>query len=259
MLPLLDLFMPLSYPLQGLTWNLGLLPLFLIFILNYVINLILGRFLLKLANFDFAGKRRRFLTLFAFSTFVIFVWEFVIGFFWPFNYVLAGVLLIVVYLGIFRAFDLSWKRAFAYGLIFAILTNPLVGDLVLGLPSQSHTSSFGSARMALPDLAKKVEARGVGIEMKENTQFEKDETIVRIDVKGSSSILTSNIFFSCAEPEFCANSDAPLMVTTDRITVKQKTTGGVAVCSGDGIKFYVCVAKSKDSAANACTAKCGLG
>ena len=255
MLPLLDLAMPSSYPLNATT--AVVFALFLI--LNYVVNIVLGWFLLRLANFDFAAGRGRFLKLFTISTLLFFAFELVIGFLWPYNYAIAGVLLFAVYAGIFSKLGLSSKRALAYGLIFAILTNPLVGDIALGGTGSSQQTF--PAELALRSMVPTIyyKMNGVGIETQENLGFY--FAILRPDVlENSGRVITpDNIEFICAQSEFCAASNAPLIVTADQIgPTKTTISGAAAVCSGDGQHYYVCIAKSKNTAAEVCKTKCGF-
>jgi len=258
MFPLFDVGAPASYPLSATTPIVYALFL----ILNYVINIGLGWFLLKLANFDFAAGRGRFLKLFAISTFLVFVVEVPFAILPPINYAVAVIVLTVVYCTVFRKLGLSLKRAFAYSLIFAVLTNPIIGDFTLS--ATGYTAEYGyhrgpsDASSIIPDLVNKVYQRGVAIEVKENVKFKEDMT--RSGVSYNDPIILSNINFVCAESAFCSASGAPLTVTDNRVVVRyaEQNPSEIAVCSGDGKKFYVCISKSTTLAENECKTKCGL-
>lgn len=142
-------------------------------------------------------------------------------------------------------------------LVISVIVAVAILGVLLGFLGNLGNLGAG-AKSVMPDLAKKVESRGVGIEVKDNVQFEKDDTILRSDVKGASSIILSQIEFVCAQSEFCSASDAPVQVKSDRVHVTQRTSGGVALCSGDGSKFYVCVAKTTADADKECTSKCRI-
>ena len=142
-----------------------------------------------------------------------------------------------------------------------LVISVIVAVAILGvlLSFLGGIGQFGTnAQTVMPDLAKKVDSKGYGIEVKEGVQFEKDSTILRNDVKGSSSIIRDNIEFVCAQADFCGSSTAPIEVKSTQVSVREKTTGGVAVCSSDGNKFFVCIAKTSADANKECFSKCRL-
>jgi len=133
MVILLDVLYP-TYPTSGLGYASDILVFFFMLAANFLVNLALAAILLKLApKFSFKKKGRELILLVAGLTVLAFFLEIAFSAFSFANYVFSLFMLAGIYYWLFKRLGLKWKRALACGLAFGILTNPLVGDMIIYL------------------------------------------------------------------------------------------------------------------------------
>lgn len=120
---------------------------------------------------------------------------------------------------------------------------------------------FGAnAKTVMPDLMKKVQARGVGLEVKDKVEFSSGDRYFPAEVVGETPVNPANVKFSCNTEagSICGTgTEQPVTVTSSQIVVNKKISGAVAVCSADGINYRVCIGTTSAKASEQCATKTG--
>lgn len=120
--------------------------------------------------------------------------------------------------------------------------------------------SFGAkdAKSVMPQLLAKVHQSGYGIEFEKGVEFKQGAIILRGDVVGQAAVSSDNVKFSCSDTSICG-SGKPIPATDQQLgPVNTKITAAVAVCTKDGVSFWVSVHTTADGATTDCKSKAKL-
>ncbi|MFH0835090.1 MAG: hypothetical protein V1881_02000 [Candidatus Micrarchaeota archaeon] len=143
----------------------------------------------------------------------------------------------------------------------------ILAGIVLGLFIVFYFTTFwqpsyfsgNNAREVIPVEFNRVHQRGTGLEVMEHVEFTAASRFYRKDAIGESAVSESNLEFYCDDATICGDESSPLTVTSERITVNKKIAGAIAVCTGDGSKYYAVIAAKGLDASSEAKAKCNLG
>ncbi len=147
-------------------------------------------------------------------------------------------------------------------LVISVIVAVAILGMLLGF--LGNIGGFGAkAKDVIPDLVKKIQQKGFGLENKDSVEFNKDDRIYQQDAIGTSSVDEKNILFVCASDSICSDgTDTPLTVTDTKIVCNRKISVTVAVCyNGNHDNLYRIViggSTASDSAASKAETECGL-
>ncbi len=122
--------------------------------------------------------------------------------------------------------------------------------------------SFGAtgARDTMKSLVSKIYQRGGGSEIAKRADFDGGLRILRNDIIGETPIVEKNVKFLCAETSFCKGKEAPMDITTEKITVgDRKVSGSIAAFKQYGAGPYcICVGTTDEpgNTADYCEKNC---
>lgn len=144
-------------------------------------------------------------------------------------------------------------------LVISVIVAIAILGILLGFIGGIGT--FGAdARTVMSDLMKKVQQRGFGMEVKDKAEFPQGVQYYARDVVGESPVDPKNVKFECATGDArCTGQGAPITMSETVIgPVSKKLQAAVAVCTGDALNYYVCVASTPAAASTECATRCNL-
>ena len=144
-------------------------------------------------------------------------------------------------------------------LVISVIVAIAILGLLLGF--LGGIGGFGAkAKDVIPHLGKKVQAKGFGLELKENVEFNKGDSIYQRDAIGQAPISKDDVEFRCVSGNGCGSSDTdPVTITSTSLVGNQKISLTVAVClkESDG-KYYVSVGKKTQEVRSEAEGTCNL-
>jgi len=148
-------------------------------------------------------------------------------------------------------------------LVISVIVAIAILGILLGFIGGIGT--FGAdARTVMSDSMKKVQQRGFGVEVKDKAEFPLGVQYFAKDVVGESPVNPENVKFYCGDTSesLCGSgAGAPIPIATGNTyvgPVVKKITAAVAVCTGDGQFYSVCIGTTSADASTTCVEKCGL-
>lgn len=157
------------------------------------------------------------------------------------------------------------KRGQAFDTMMLVIS-VIVAVAILGLLLSflGGIGGFGAkAKDVIPDLVKKVQSKGFGLEIKENVEFNNGDSIYRKDAVGQAPIDPNDVEFKCpSDAKGCGpinDADAAVQVSDTRIVGRQKISLTVAAClkESDGT-YQVVIGKLSDKVRSAAETACNL-
>jgi hypothetical protein len=137
------------------------------------------------------------------------------------------------------------KRGQAFDTMMLVIS-VIVAVAILGmlLGFLGGIGGFGAkAKDVIPDLVKKVQQKGFGLEPKDKVEFTKGDSIYRADAKGTAPISTDSVNFMCYDSanSICSSSsDTPLTVSQHgSIVCNENIAVAVVVCFNDRDSTYI--------------------
>jgi len=124
-------------------------------------------------------------------------------------------------------------------LVISVIVAVAILGMLLGF--LGGIGGFGAkAKDVIPDLVKKVQQKGFGLEPKDNVEFNPGDSIYRDDAKGTAPISKDSVKFVCFDDNVCSGgTDTPLTVDEQSITCNQRIAVAVAVCYKDDDGTYI--------------------
>ncbi len=119
-------------------------------------------------------------------------------------------------------------------LVISVIVAIAILGLLLGF--LGGIGGFGAkAKDVIPDLVKKVQAKGFGLELKENVEFNKGDSIYQRDAIGQAPISKDDLKFDCVRSDASCGtaSDSPVFLGSNNLVGNQKISLTVAVCLGE--------------------------
>jgi len=137
---------------------------------------------------------------------------------------------------------MEMKRGQAFDTMMLVIS-VIVAVAILGmlLGFLGGIGGFGAkAKDVIPDLVKKVQQSGFGLEPKENVEFSKGDSIYQATAKGTAPISTDAIKFICYDDNVCSGgTDTPLTVEDNKIVCNENIAVAIVVCFNDDDSEYV--------------------
>ncbi len=114
-----------------------------------------------------------------------------------------------------------------------------------------------NAKEVMPDLMKKVNQRGYGMEINKKVMFEQGNRFYRLDAIGESPISEDAVKFVC-DGAVCSAQTSPLTITETSIVVNDKITATVAVCLGKDQNYKIVVGDVPEEVSSKAEQECSL-
>ena len=124
-------------------------------------------------------------------------------------------------------------------LVISVIVAVAILGMLLGF--LGGIGGFGAkAKDVIPDLVKKVQQAGFGLEPKDKVEFTKGDTVYRETAKGTAPISTDSIKFVCYDDSVCSGgSDTPLTVEDNKVICNENIAVAIVVCFKDSESQYL--------------------
>jgi len=137
---------------------------------------------------------------------------------------------------------MKMKRGQAFDTMMLVIS-VIVAVAILGmlLGFLGGIGGFGAkAKDVIPDLVKKVQQKGFGLEPKDKVEFSKGDSLYRDDAKGTAAISKESIKFTCYDDNVCSEgTDTPLTVKESSIVCNENIAVAVVVCFNSENSEYI--------------------